>query len=66
MDELILQRIAIGLYATVPTTESSGLLFMPESDLGLASLALEGDITEAGQWLVWSNGPLVALSLIHI
>ncbi len=59
MDELILSRLAPGLYGTVAATEPAGLAFMPETDRGLASLALSGDITKEGRWLAWSNGPLL-------
>ncbi|AXS40195.1 hypothetical protein [Breoghania sp. L-A4] len=65
MDELILQRIAEGLYATASVNDDTGLVFMPESDPGLTSLTLEGKVTEAGRWLVWSHGPLApALSQV--
>lgn len=59
MDELILSRLAPGLYATTAATESAGLAFVPETDPGLASLALSGDVTEEGRWLAWSHGPLL-------
>lgn len=58
MDELILQRIAEGLYSTASVNDDTGLVFMPEGDPGLTSLTLEGNVTEAGRWLVWSHGPL--------